>query len=172
MVWPGQTISTTRAIATEFVFGASDSRRRSTVQYYEDVSYGQLTWTGDVTPTLSIADPLGCSNRTDLYEIAHLADNAAVAAGYNLSDYDNRMYNFPSNYCGQAAWGEISGARSWISNELWNIADGFARMQPDHELGHMTHQNRAPSNPVRLTKAVQELLSQCARQCGRPRVSQ
>jgi plastocyanin len=136
VVWAGTSIATTQSTATSFIFGTSDPQRRSMVQYYQDASYGQFTWTGEVSTTLSIPDPLACVNPTDLYEIADAADSAASAAGYVLSNYDNRMYNFPSKYCGNAAWGEVGGARSWISNGLANLADGYERMKPTHEIGH------------------------------------
>ena len=132
--WGSSTIGTTPAQATDFVFGTTDPQRRSVKQWYEDVSYGQLEWTGDVTSSvLTIADPGAC----DLYTIANRADTAATNAGYTLANYDNRMYDFPAGYC-NSSFGEVGGARSWIEDGLSaaDLSDGYARMAPDHELGH------------------------------------
>jgi hypothetical protein len=136
LAWGTQTLDTTRETATAFVFG-DDASRRSTAQYYQDVSYGQLTWTGDVTPTLTIPDPGGCG-ATDAYAIAAAADEAATAAGFTPSSYDNVMYNVPAPACAGTftGLGEISGRRSWVVNGLANLNDGYARMIPAHELGH------------------------------------
>jgi hypothetical protein len=132
--WGSSTIATTPTQGNDFVFGTTDPLRRSVKQWYEDVSYGQLEWTGGVTSSvLTIADPGAC----DLYQIANRADTAATNAGYTLSNYDNRMYDFPSGYC-HSSFGEIGGPRSWIEDGLStaDLADGYARMAPDHELGH------------------------------------
>lgn len=134
--WPASgrstgVISTTASTANAFVFGSTDQQRRSVKQWYEDVSYGQLEWTGDVTSILRIADPGSC----DLYAIANRSDAAATAAGYTLGDYTNRMYDVPPGYCHSSA-GEIAGPRSWILDGLRDIGDGYQRMAPDHELGH------------------------------------
>jgi Gametolysin peptidase M11 len=136
LAWGTQSVDTTRDVATAFVFG-DDVQRRSTAQYYHDVSYGQLTWTGDVTPTLTIPDPGGCG-ATDAYGIAAAADQAATAAGFSPSAYDNVMYNLPAPTCASTftGLGEISGTRSWVVNGLANLSDGYARMIPAHELGH------------------------------------
>ena len=130
----GVGLKTTPSKANAFVFGTSDIQRRSVTQYYTDVSYGQLTWSGDVTTILTIANPGGCVLNT----IANSGDTAATNAGYTLSNYDNRMYVFPdpSNDCTSRARGEISGARTWIADGLADISDGYERMLPDHELGH------------------------------------
>jgi hypothetical protein len=132
VAWPGHTVSTDPATANDFVFGTGDLQRRSVKQWYEDVSYGQLEWTGDVTPILNIVAPTGGCN---LSTIANRSDTAAAAAGYTLGNYDNRMYDFPDGYC-NGAFGEVAGARTWISDGLFDIDDGYQRMVPDHELGH------------------------------------
>ncbi len=131
VVWGSQTITTNQATAQNFVFGTTDTQRRTLTQYYQDVSYGQVSWAGDVTTTLTIADPGSCL----LDAIANSADSAATNAGYILSNYGHHMYNFPAQYCG-GAWGQVGGVRSWVSNGLWNLDDGYARMGPAHELGH------------------------------------
>jgi hypothetical protein len=131
-VWGSQTLTTTQSVASNFVFGTADSQRRSMNQYYQDVSYGQVSWSGQVTTTLTIPDPGSCS----LDAMANAADAAATNAGYTLSNYAHHMYNFPSQYCGNAAWGQVGGPRSWISNGLADVNDGYERMKPAHEIGH------------------------------------
>jgi hypothetical protein len=137
--WSGGFLSTTQAGANAFVFGTTDPLRRSVKQWYEDVSYGQLEWTGDVTPVLTITGPSTCN----LTQIANRSDAAATAAGYTPGSYDDRMYDFPAGYCNNS-FGEIAGPRSWIedglidpSNPAYDPGDeGYVRMIPDHELGH------------------------------------
>lgn len=131
MSW-GPSLATSRATATSFVFGTTDPARRSVTQYYTDVSYGQLTWTGQVTPVLSVADPGSCALNT----IANAGDAAAANAGYTLANFDNRMYVFPDDACGSGGWGEVAASRTWIVDGLANIDSGYQRMVPDHELGH------------------------------------
>lgn len=134
VVWGNRTLQTTKSTATNFVFGTTDPQRRSLKQYYQDASYGQLNWVGDVTPTLSIADPGTCSTST-LYTIASEADKAAKAAGYDPANYDNEMYNIPGP-CSWSGVAEVGGSHSWVKDALWDLDDGYSRMEPDHELGH------------------------------------
>src|SRR5438105_8198714 len=47
VTWSGSPITATPSVATNFLFG-SDSR--TVASYYTETTYGQLTWTGDVTP--------------------------------------------------------------------------------------------------------------------------
>ena len=129
--WTGSTLTTNQTAANDFVFSTTDPQRRSVTQWYDDVSYGQLTWIGVVTPVLTIAAPSGC----DLTTIANRSDSAATAAGYTLGNYDNRMYDFPTDACG-GSYGEVGGARSWIDDGLSDMSNGYQRMAPDHELGH------------------------------------
>jgi len=137
VVWGGQTLNATQDTARAFVFGTTDPQRRSTAQYYQDVSYGQFALTGDVTPILTIADPGDCTLPTGSYAIALAADAAATGAGFAPSAYDNVMYNVPES-CGTIyrGLGEVSGPRTWVVGGLWNLGDGYARMVPAHELGH------------------------------------
>jgi hypothetical protein len=132
VVWSGTSLTATKAEETAFLFGTTDPARRSTKQYYQDVSYGQLNWTGTVTDTLTIEAPNGC----DSTGIANAADSAATSAGYNPSNYQHVMYNFPDPGCSAAGFGQAPGRRSWIVDGLWNIGDGYSRMTPAHELGH------------------------------------
>jgi hypothetical protein len=102
VAWPGASLVATREGATNFVFG---SDRRTVSSFYSETSYGQMTWTGTVTPTLTISDPGTCN----LYELASRADAAAAAAGYAVQNYDGRMINAPQLYCGAAGYGQVGG---------------------------------------------------------------
>lgn len=129
----GAGLSTDQSTANDFAFSTTDARRRSITQWYTDVSYGQIAWSGQVTSILTIADPGSCVLNT----IANRADTAAANAGFTLANFDNKMYVFPDpGDCASAGWGQIANKRSWIVDGLWNIDDGYARMIPDHELGH------------------------------------
>ena len=129
VVWPGASLTATAAQEQNFAFG-TDSR--TIASYYSDASYGQMTWTGAVTPAYTITDPAGC----DLYNLSNQAEAAATAGGYNTSSYRALMINAPNLYCGAAGYGEIGGNHSWIQDGLWNLDDGYARLVPTHELGH------------------------------------
>jgi hypothetical protein len=149
VVWPGATLTATPAQQRSFLFG-SDSR--SVAQYYSDASYGQMTWTGGVTPSYTITDPATC----DLFSLANQADAAAAAGGYDLDSYDALMINAPNLHCGSAGYGEIGGKHSWIENGLWNLGDGYARLVPTHEIGHqlgLYHSHGLECGTVTITSA-------------------
>lgn len=68
---------------------------------------------------------------TQRYNIAYEMDDLVTAAGYNLADYQSRVYVFPSaSGLGYAAIANINGPRVWF-NGYWNRAGIHA-----HELGH------------------------------------
>jgi len=128
-VWPGTTLTATAAQQQNFLFG-SDSR--SLASYYNDTSYGQMTWTGTETANYTITDPGTC----DLYSLVTQAESAATAHGYTTASYDALLINAPKLYCGSAGYGELGGKYTWIENGLWNLDDGYARLVPAHEIGH------------------------------------
>jgi hypothetical protein len=127
--WDDRTLQTTRDAAASVLFGADE---RSTDRWYQTASYGQLGWTGDVTPVLTIAAPTYC----DLYGIAANAKAAAVAAGYDPDAYDHVMFVFPRGACGADGYGEVGGRLSWIIDGIASLDNGPHRYVADHELGH------------------------------------
>jgi len=129
VLWAGTSLTATAALEQNFMFGADS---RTVASYYSDVSYGQMIWTGTETPNYTITDPAGC----DLANLANQAEAAATAGGYNVSSYKALMINAPNLYCGSAGYGEIGGKHTWIQDGLWNLADGYARLVPTHEIGH------------------------------------
>ena len=146
--WGTSTLGTNRTKATDFLFGADG---RSLTNWYGDVSYGQISWTGDVTPALSIADPGSCNYSA----IASSAESAATAAGYSLTAYTNRMIDFPKGYCSSDGYGQIGGPRSWIQDQLFNLGNGYQRYTPAHELGHnlgLYHAHGIECGPVTISQ--------------------
>jgi len=129
LTWPGAALTATAAVERNFLFG---SDRRSLASYYREVSYGQLSWTGTVTTNLTGTDPGSC----DLTALSDQAEAAATAHGYTPAAYDALIINVPSLHCPSAGYGEIGGRHTWVQDGLWNLADGYARLVPAHEIGH------------------------------------
>jgi len=129
LTWPGAALTATASAEQNFLFGGD---RRSLASYYREVSYGQLSWTGTVTANLTGTDPGTC----DLTALSDQAEAAATAHGYTPAAYDALIINVPSLHCPSAGYGEIGGKHTWIQDGLWNLADGYARLVPAHEIGH------------------------------------
>ena len=127
--WNGASLRATQSGTTSFLFGSDE---RSTDSWYRQASYGQLGWTGDVTPVLTIADPGSCN----LWRIADDARAAAIAAGYDVDAYDNVMVDFPTGVCGADGYGQVGGRISWIVDHLATLDNGADRYVVSHELGH------------------------------------
>jgi hypothetical protein len=97
--------------------------------YLHEVSYQQTWLTGTVYGWYTI--PLDSTN-CDTSAIATDANNAATAAGVNLSGYTRFIYAFPPNTgCGFAGAGTIGGSpsQSWLNNHIDSLI-------VPHELGH------------------------------------
>ncbi len=117
----------------------------STAAYYNEVSYGQQQL--NITVACSTTRPAGCAANTssggwllsssatpagcDYTTMASLADAAATAAGYTISNYNNRFYVLPgASGCGWAGLAYIGYPyQAWSAgyNALWVYG---------HELGH------------------------------------
>jgi len=121
LTWPGAALTATASAEQNFLFGAD-----------REVSYGQLSWTGTVTANLTGTDPGTC----DLTALSDQAEAAATAHGYTPAAYDALIINVPNLHCPSAGYGEIGGKHTWIQDGLWNLADGYARLVPAHEIGH------------------------------------
>jgi hypothetical protein len=95
--------------------------------FYEN-SFGKLTISGNVAGPVTILSSGTC----DYYNIANQADSAAQAAGYNLSQYTNKVYMLPpGSGCEWYGLGEVGGGRTWI--EARGCSYGYLTA---HELGH------------------------------------
>jgi len=111
-----------------FSQSAAQSVLTSTSDYFREASYGQTWLTGDVYGWFTI--PVS-STTCDTSAVATYAQQAAVAAGADLSAYDHLAYAFPENACTWAGRGSVGGAPSqaWLNGwfDLRTVA---------HELGH------------------------------------
>lgn len=97
--------------------------------FFLENSYQQTSLTGSVVGWYTIPDSVTTCNTA---QMASDAQNAAVAAGVNLSNYSRYVYVFPSNsVCGWAGSSTVGGnpSQSWING-------GLDSHTIDHELGH------------------------------------
>lgn len=112
----------TAAAAQNAFFGTANS-------FVFENSYQQTSLTGDVVGWYTIPDSV---TTCDTSQIAAAAQNAATAAGVNLSNYTRYVYAFPSNAaCGFAGASYVGGtpSQSWINGSLdMHVVN--------HELGH------------------------------------
>jgi len=98
--------------------------------FFMENSYGQTSITGTVVGWYTIPESVTTCNTS---QIATDAQNAAVAAGTNLSNYTRYVYAFPqNNACGFAGSSYVGGnpSQSWINGSSLDIH------VIDHELGH------------------------------------
>jgi len=98
--------------------------------FFMENSYGQTSITGDVVGWYTI--PASIST-CDTAQIATAAQNAAIAAGVNLSNYTRYVYAFPQdNACGFGGASDVGGtpSQSWVNGNSLDIHI------IDHELGH------------------------------------
>jgi len=127
----------TQAAVDAVVFSGASS----IAAYWNEVSFGNQTMTGTVTPwlTASFQTPSTC----DYSGIATEARRVAALAGYNLANYQKFHYLFTRvSACGWAGLGEVPGTQTWSNqyNTLGVIG---------HELGHnfgLGHANSLPCN--------------------------
>jgi hypothetical protein len=98
--------------------------------FFMENSYGQTSITGTAVGWYTIPDSITTCNTS---QIATDAQNAAVAAGANLSNYTRHVYAFPqNNACGFAGASYIGGkpSQSWINGDSLKVSIVV------HELGH------------------------------------
>lgn len=111
----------TPAFAASVVFGSTDG-------YLRENSAGATSLSGDVVGWHTIdMDDTVC----DTTQLATKAQQAATAAGANLSLYSRYVYAFPTNACAWWGLGSVGGnpSQAWINGELALDVAG-------HELGH------------------------------------
>jgi PKD repeat protein len=113
----------TIAQAQNTMFGATNS----VAAYYAETSLGATTMTGDIAGwyTATINKPTTC----DISQVQPQAEAAAIAHGYNLSNYQFEVYVFPHLPCGWSGLGSVGGSGAWINQALSVYVTG-------HELGH------------------------------------
>jgi hypothetical protein len=105
---------------------ANDETFVKNSNFYLEMSFGQTWFTGDVVGWYT----LPISSTCDLGTIANSANQAASAAGVNLSGYQRFVYAFPNANCGWWGSSYIGGSQAWVS--------GTYRLAVlSHELGHL-----------------------------------
>lgn len=117
------------ADAQNVFFGTSNS-------FFQENSYGQTSLTGDVVGWYTI--PVSVTT-CDTSQIATAAQNAATAAGVNLSAYTRYVYAFPlNNACGFGGASDVGGnpSESWINGTTGPGGTVLDIHVIDHELGH------------------------------------
>ncbi|MGE5347552.1 MAG: PKD domain-containing protein, partial [Acidithiobacillales bacterium] len=114
----------TQAQAQSVLFTGTSSVKN----LYAEMSYGQTTLTGDVTPwlTATVAKPTTCDTAT----VADQATSRAEAAGYNLANYDFLVYAQTSLPCGWSGLAYVGASGAWING------GSFSTLVVGHELGH------------------------------------
>jgi len=98
--------------------------------YYKEVSFNKTYFTGDVTNWITIPyTNENCSSNYDTW--ANAADKIAKQLGYDLSQYNRKLYIFNGDYCPWSGLSNVGGnpSRSW--------SDGYNNVSLyTHELGH------------------------------------
>ncbi len=104
---------------------ANDETFVKNSNFYLENSFGQTWFSGDVVGWYT----LPISSTCDYSSIASYANQAATAAGVNLSSYQRFVYAFPAAGCGWWGLSYVGGTQSWVS--------GTYRLAVlSHELGH------------------------------------
>ncbi len=119
----------TQPYTPAYAAGVAFTNTNSVAAYYADNSWGATSTTGDVFGWYTIPD----DNSTCNYSAwATSANNAAAAAGVDLTPYDNVVYAFPStSSCGWSGLAYMPGRTSWL-----NGTSGMSLRTMSHELGH------------------------------------
>src|SRR5450759_937566 len=103
--------------------------------FFMENSNGQTSLTGAVVGWYTI--PVSVTT-CDMSQFATDAQNAAVAAGVNLSSYTRYVYAFPLNACGFGGASDVGGnpSESWINGTTGPGGTILNIEVIDHELGH------------------------------------
>lgn len=103
---------------------------KSTNTFYHENSFDQLNFTLATSGWFTI--PFSNSNCGAYQSWMAAADSAAIAAGYNVNSYTNKIYVMPrTTSCNWGGLGLIGGNPSWLMDNGYNDPSLFA-----HELGH------------------------------------
>jgi hypothetical protein len=129
---------------------ASDETFVKNSNFFLENSFGQTWFTGDVAGWFT----LPISSTCDLGTIANYGNQAASAAGFNLSGYQRFVYAFPSASCGWWGSAYVGGTQAWVSG-------GYRLAVLSHELGHLlglyhSHSMNCRPNIVTGTCSTQE----------------
>jgi gametolysin peptidase M11 len=106
-------------------FAANETFSKNS-QFYEEMSYGQTWFTGNVAGWYKLPINSTCNLST----IASYANQAASKAGFSLSNYQRFVYAFPSIGCGWWGTAYIGGTQAFVSGS-------YRLAVLSHELGHL-----------------------------------
>jgi chitodextrinase len=110
--------------------GVVFTNANSVANYYNAVSWGKLTLSGDVTPWVTIPSTNEAST-CDYNTWGSQANTAAANAGFNPSNYNYVQYALNSaTSCGWAGLAYLPGTTSWVRAEYLDLRVS------GHELGH------------------------------------
>ncbi len=125
--------------------------------HYQNDSFGQTSFSGDVTPwfTVPYAASTVCSND---YAVRSAADQAATNAGYVLSNYTRKVYVVPDAGCGWGGFSTVGGSPSYSVVNAYN--QPYFVQVVEHELGHALGQNHASTRACG-SKAI-DVYSNCS----------
>ncbi len=108
----------------------------STNAYYHDDAFNLTNFSGDVTNWITVPyDNTNCASMDEVWGLA--ADQAAVAQGFVLSNYNRKLYVMVgASACGYAGSSYVGGnpSRTWTNGYLPDSSN-FPKLL-DHELGH------------------------------------
>lgn len=120
-------ICTAADLTTRFFTGSN-----SVNNYYQDSSFGNVSFSGDVVGPYTIPYPSSGNCNTKYGAWISAADQAATAAGITLSNYNRKFYVFPqtSPSCPYSGAAYVGGSQAWVV--------GYCNYTGvcDHELGH------------------------------------
>jgi hypothetical protein len=113
---------------------------RSVADYYDEVSDGSMSVTGDVFGWFTVPADTSACNYLD-WDVA--ARDAATAAGIDLSSYTNVAYVFPKQAaCSWIGMAALPGRNSHVNGSAgWTYATWL--FVASHELGHNFGMNHA-----------------------------
>ncbi|TNE81883.1 MAG: hypothetical protein EP334_02070, partial [Gammaproteobacteria bacterium] len=100
----------TKVQVEQVIFGEINS-------FFQEASYGQASISGSVLDWTTIdQDSTTCQIDT----LAAMANDNAIANGYDPMSYDRLVYVFPKNACGFSGSAYIGGTISWINGTIDN----------------------------------------------------
>jgi len=109
---------------------------------YQENSYGSVSFEGTVVGPYTITVPSSC----DYLSIRPLAEQAATAAGVDISAYPHSIYMLPNEMDQFCSWGGISvlgGSDSWVNTGSFWPDNTDIYMILGHEFGHQLNMQHA-----------------------------